>query len=114
MASQLGHKWLNQVKGVAGKSHTGRLSRYSLIAVEVNALEAELERQTDADLAERGHALRLRARQGDSLNSLMVETFALVREAAKRTIKQRHFDVQLLGGSAIHNQCVAEMETGEG
>ena len=62
----------------------------------------------------RSHALRLRARQGDSLNGLMAEAFALVREAAKRTIGQRHYDVQLVGGAAIHNRAIAEMETGEG
>src|SRR4030095_14817372 len=51
---------------------------------------------------------------GDSLNVLMAESFALVREAAKRTIGQRHYDVQLVGGAAIHNRAIAEMETGEG
>ena len=56
----------------------------------------------------------MRARQGDSLNSLLPEAFALVREAAKRTIGQRHFDVQIVGGIAIHNRCIAELETGEG
>ena len=62
----------------------------------------------------RAHGLRLRARQGDSLNSLLVEAFALVREAAKRAIGQRQFDVQLVGGIAIHQRCIAELETGEG
>jgi preprotein translocase subunit SecA len=114
MASRLGPKWLNRVKQVAGPSHTGRLSQYSLLADETNALEAGLEAESDAQLVARSQALRLRARQGDSLNSLLVESFALVRESAKRTIKQRHFDVQLIGGAAIHNKCVAEMETGEG
>jgi preprotein translocase subunit SecA len=114
MANRLGPKWLNQVKRVTGPSQSGRLANYSLVVAEVNGLEPELEKQTDAELAKRGHALQLRARQGDSLNILMVEAFALVREAAKRTIKQRHFDVQLLGGAAIHNKCIAEMETGEG
>ncbi len=54
------------------------------------------------------------ARQGDSLNSLLVEAFALAREAAKRAIGQRQFDVQVVGGIAIHNRCIAELETGEG
>jgi preprotein translocase subunit SecA len=65
-------------------------------------------------LKKRSHGLQLRARQGDSLNGLLVEAFALVREAAKRTIKQRHYDVQLVGGAAIHLRSIAEMETGEG
>src|SRR6185312_14433039 len=55
-----------------------------------------------------------RARGGESLNAILPEAFALIREAAKRTIKQRHYDVQLVGGSAIHSRCIAEMETGEG
>ncbi len=114
MASHLGPIWLNQVKGVAGSSHSRRLGRYAVIAKQVNALEPEFEKKTDAELAEISHQLRLKARQGDSLNSLMVEAFALVREAAKRTIKQRHYDVQIFGGASIHNGCVAEMETGEG
>ncbi len=114
MAGQLGPKWLNRVKQIAGPSHTGRLSHYSLLAAEINLLEPGLEAETDAQLVARSQALRLRARQGDSLNTLLVESFALVRESAKRTIKQRHFDVQLIGGAAIHNKCIAEMETGEG
>src|SRR5262249_59459502 len=71
-------------------------------------------RETDDALRERSRQLRLKARQGDSLNGMIVEAFALVREAAKRTIKQRHYDVQLVGGSAIHFRSIAEMETGEG
>ncbi len=114
MASQLGPKWLNRVQQIAAPTHAGRLSRYALLAEQVNALEAGLEKETDDQLQARSTALKLRARQGDSLNSLLVEAFALVREAAKRTIKQRHYDVQLVGGAAIHYRCLAEMETGEG
>ena len=106
--------WLNRVQGLAGPTHTGRLSRFSIVADQVNALEAGLEKETDAQLLDRSHALRYRARGGDSLASLMTEAFALVREAAKRTVGQRHFDVQLIGGAAIHYRCIAEMETGEG
>ena len=114
MANRLGPRWLNQVQGLAGPTHAGRLSRFALLAEQVNALESGFEAESDAELAARSHALKLKARQGDSLNSLLVEAFALVREAAKRTIKQRHYDVQLVGGAAIHNRCIAEMETGEG
>jgi preprotein translocase subunit SecA len=95
-------------------THAARFSRYAVLAERINALEPTLERESDAELTARGHALRLRARQGDSLNGLLVETYALVREAAKRTIGQRHFDVQLVGGMAIHQRSIAEMETGEG
>lgn len=114
MASRLGPMWLNRVQTLAAPTHPGRLSRFAILADRVNALEPALERQSDEELRERSRQLRLRARQGDSINSLLVESFALVREAAKRTIKQRHYDVQLVGGAAIHNRSIAEMETGEG
>jgi preprotein translocase subunit SecA len=106
--------WLNRVQGLAGPTHTGRLSRLAVLADRVNELEPTLEREDDAQLLARSMALRARAKGGDSLNTLIVEAFALVREAAKRTIQQRHYDVQLVGGAAIHHRCIAEMETGEG
>src|SRR3954471_7381488 len=99
MSGQLGPKWLNHVNRIAAPTHAGRLGRYALLADQVNALESTLEAETDAQLRDRSTALRLRARQGDSLNGLLIEAFALVREAAKRTIKQRHYDVQLVGGA---------------
>ena len=114
MSTRLGPSWLNRVQGLAGPTRVGRLSRYSVKAVQINALEPTLEAETNEQLLARCHQLRYRARGGDSLNSLLVEAFALVREASKRTIGQRHYDVQLVGGMAIHNRCIAEMETGEG
>ena len=114
MASHLGPKWMHQVKRIAAPTHAGRLGRFAVLADQINALEPTLEAETDDQLKARSNVLRLKARQGDSLNSLLVQAFALVREAAKRTIKQRHYDVQLIGGAAIHYRCLAEMETGEG
>jgi preprotein translocase subunit SecA len=114
MASRLGPAWLNRVSQLAGTTHAGRLGRYSLLVEKVNALEPMYEVLSPDELKVRAHGLRLRARQGDTLNSLLVEAFALVREAAKRAIGQRQFDVQLVGGIAIHNRCIAELETGEG
>jgi preprotein translocase subunit SecA len=114
MASRLGPSWLNRVQQLAGPTHSGRLGRYALLVDRVNALESMTEACSDDELREKAHDLRLRARQGDSPNSMLVETFALAREAAKRTIGQRHFDVQVLGGIAIHNRAIAELETGEG
>ncbi len=114
MASRLGPRWLNQVQRLAAPTKAGRFSRYALIGHQVNALEPILEKETDDQLRERSHKLRMRARQGESINGMIVDAFALVREAAKRTVKQRHYDVQLLGGAAIHFRSIAEMETGEG
>ena len=114
MASRLGPSWLNRVQQLAGPTHAGRLGRYSVIVERVNALEAGFEACTPDELKSKAHALQLKARQGDSLNSLLPEAYALVREAAKRAIGQRQFDVQIVGGIAIHNRSIAELETGEG
>jgi preprotein translocase subunit SecA len=84
--------------------------RVELIA----AYEAELELETDGELRERMNELRERAREGESLDSLLPECFAIVREAGKRTMGMRHFDVQLIGAMALHEGCIAEMKTGEG
>ena len=114
MANRLGPSWFNRVQQLAGPTHAGRLGRYSLLVERINAVEPMYEVLSPEELMVRAHGLRMRARQGDSLNSLLVETFAMGREAAKRAIGQRQFDVQIVGGIAIHNRCIAELETGEG
>src|SRR5271168_2303800 len=114
MSTRLGPSWLNRVQQLAGPTHAGRLGRYSVLVQRVNALEPLYEVLSAEELKVRAHALRMRARQGDSLNSLLVEAFAMAREAAKRAIGQRQFDVQVVGGIAIHNRSIAELETGEG
>src|SRR5947209_4845558 len=80
----------------------------------INNFEAELEHYSDTELREAADALRERARAGESLDELLYECFALVREAGKRTMGMRHFDVQLIGGMVLHDGCIAEMKTGEG
>jgi preprotein translocase subunit SecA len=80
----------------------------------IGAFEPELEHDTDAELRERMDALRERSRAGDSLDDLLPECFAIVRETGKRTMGMRHFDVQLIGGMALNDGCIAEMKTGEG
>src|SRR5690242_9970721 len=80
----------------------------------INAWEPEVELDTDDELRERADALRERARNGESLDDLLAESFAITREAAKRTLEQRHFDVQLIGGMVLHDGSIAEMKTGEG
>ncbi|MEA2199559.1 MAG: preprotein translocase subunit SecA [Solirubrobacteraceae bacterium] len=84
--------------------------RVALIA----AFEPELEHDSDAELRERMDALRERAADGESLDALLPECFAIVRETGKRTMGMRHFDVQLIGGMALHEGQIAEMKTGEG
>jgi preprotein translocase subunit SecA len=81
---------------------------------EINALEPELEALSDEDLAHKTVEFRERLANGEDLNDLLTEAFAVVREGAKRAIGQRHFDVQLMGGAALHFGWIAEMKTGEG
>jgi preprotein translocase subunit SecA len=80
----------------------------------IGAFEAELEHDSGAELRERMDALRERAREGEALDALLPECFAIVRETGKRTMGMRHFDVQLIGGMALHDGQIAEMKTGEG
>ena len=89
------------------KSYEQRVSR-------INAFEAELEHYSDEELRESADGLRERARNGESLDDLLYECFGLVREAGKRSMAMRHFDVQLIGGMVLHDGCIAEMKTGEG
>jgi len=80
----------------------------------INALEAEIEPLSDEDLRARTAWLRKRVADGETLDNVLVDAFATVREAAKRTLGQRHYDVQLLGGIVLHRGQIAEMATGEG
>ena len=89
------------------KGYEQRVSR-------INGFEAELEHYTDAELRESADGLRERARAGETLDELLYECFALVREAGKRSMGMRHFDVQLIGGMVLHDGAIAEMKTGEG
>jgi preprotein translocase subunit SecA len=81
---------------------------------EINAIETELEKLSDDELKARTGWLRERHQAGESLDDLLVDAFATVREASKRTLGQRHFDVQLMGGIVQHNGMISEMKTGEG
>src|SRR4051812_2737116 len=81
---------------------------------KINEFEAELELDTDEELRQRADELKERARSGTELTELLPESFALTREAARRALGQRHFDVQLIGGMVLHDGSIAEMKTGEG
>src|SRR5580693_14491 len=87
---------------------------YEQRVARINGFEAELEHYTDAELREAADDLRERAHNGESLDELLYECFALVREASKRSMGMRHFDVQLIGGMVLHDGAIAEMKTGEG
>jgi len=91
-----------------------RLARWAALIPRIAALEPELQPLSDYDLRKRSLSLRYRAKSGEPLARLLVEGFALVREAGRRTLDMRHFDVQLLGGIAMFHRSIVEMQTGEG
>jgi preprotein translocase subunit SecA len=91
-----------------------KFKAYEKRAERINAIEPEMELLDDAELRAEADSLRERARGGESLDDLLPQAFALTREAGRRSIGQRHFDVQLIGGMALHDGAIAEMKTGEG
>ena len=91
-----------------------QFKQYAKRVERINAWEPELELLDDEELRAQADSLRERARNGESLDDLLPETFAVVRETSRRTLGMRHFDVQLIGGMVLHSGSIAEMKTGEG
>jgi preprotein translocase subunit SecA len=103
-----------RLSGLFGGSARSPLAQWSAYVPRIAALEEPLMRESDYDLKKTSLSLRYRARSGEPLERLLVEAFALVREAGRRKLNMRHFDVQLLGGAAVHHNSIVEMQTGEG
>jgi len=103
-------KWL----GGLIDSNEKELKRLQPLVDHMNSLEPEFEQLTDAELRAKTDEFKARIKDGESLDELLPQAYAAVREAAKRTIGQRHFDVQLMGGVVLHQGKIAEMKTGEG
>ncbi|HEX8809113.1 MAG TPA: preprotein translocase subunit SecA, partial [Xanthobacteraceae bacterium] len=97
-----------------GSSNERRIRAYRPRVDEINALEPELEALSDKTLRARTEEFKRQLADGQTLDDILVPAFATVREAAKRTLGQRHFDVQLIGGMVLHEGKIAEMKTGEG
>ena len=97
-----------------GSANDRRIKGYQSRVAAINALEPELEALSDEELKARTATFRQQVQDGDLLDELLIPAFATVREAAKRTLGQRHFDVQLIGGMVLHEGDIAEMKTGEG
>ena len=97
-----------------GTSNDRKVKAHRSKVDAINALEPEVEKLSDEELRARTEAFRQELRDGASLDDLLVPAFATVREAAKRALGQRHFDVQLIGGMVLHKGDIAEMKTGEG
>ena len=99
---------------IFGSRNDRLLGKYRKVVSRVNALEQEYEQLTDEQIPAKTAEFRQRIAEGASTDSLLPEAFALVREASRRIMKMRHFDVQMLGGQALHEGKIAEMRTGEG
>src|SRR6201984_1088999 len=102
------------LRKVFGSSNERRIKSYRPRVDAINALEKELESLSDEALRARTEEFKRQLADGKTLDDLLVPAFATVREAAKRTLGQRHFDVQLIGGMVLHEGRIAEMKTGEG
>ncbi|MBW4655551.1 MAG: preprotein translocase subunit SecA [Kaiparowitsia implicata GSE-PSE-MK54-09C] len=101
-------------KNLLGDPNARKLKKYQPDIVLINSLEPEISALTDDELRGKTDEFRQRVDKGESLDDLLPEAFAVVREAAKRVLGMRHFDVQLLGGMVLHDGQIAEMKTGEG
>ena len=102
------------LRSLVGSKNERELKRMRAVAVRISAMESEFEALSDEKLAEVGPALKGRVGQGESIEAVLPECFAAVRESARRFLSMRHFDVQLLGGVTLHEGRIAEMRTGEG
>ena len=101
-------------KKLVGSRNDRLLKQYRKVVAKINAREAELQALSDADLQAKTAEFKQRLAEGASLDSLLEEAFAVCREAGRRVLGMRHFDVQLVGGMVLHNGKIAEMRTGEG
>jgi len=97
-----------------GSANDRKVKGYRSRVEDINALEPEVAALSDDELRARTDEFRAQIAAGAKLDSLLAPAFATVREAAKRTLHQRHFDVQLIGGMALHEGKISEMKTGEG
>ena len=102
------------VRIIGGDPNKKKIQDIAVLAEEINALEPDYEALSTEELTEKTKEFRLRLAKGETLDDILPEAYAVVREASKRTIGLRHYDVQLIGGISLHQGIVAEMKTGEG
>ncbi|RXZ83499.1 preprotein translocase subunit SecA [Paenibacillaceae bacterium] len=105
---------LGLVKKIFGDANDREIKRLLRTVEQINALEPDISKLTDEELRGKTEQFRTRLAAGETLDNLLPEAFATVREASKRTLQMRHFDVQLIGGMVLHNGRISEMKTGEG
>ena len=104
----------NLLKSVFGSRNDRLLKQYRQSVIAINALETQIEALTDDELRGKTVTFKQRVQQGATLDELLPEAFAVVREGSRRALQMRHFDVQLIGGMVLHYGKIAEMRTGEG
>jgi len=104
----------HSIKKLFGDENNKKLKKYQKFVVEINSLEQETKLLKDGDFSKKTEEFRKRLNDGEDIDNFIPEAFALVREASSRVIGERHYDVQLLGGLALHFGNIAEMATGEG
>lgn len=99
---------------IFGTANNRFIKKQYKIVEQINALEDDFIKLSDEELKNKTLEFRSRLKEGETLDDILPEAFATVREAAKRTLGQRHYDVQLIGGIVLHKGMIAEMKTGEG
>ena len=104
----------NPIKKILRSGEGKKLKLLQDLVPDINELEQDFQKLSDEDLRAKTSEFKSRVTRGEGVNSLIIEAFAVVREASKRVLGQRHYDVQLIGGAALHFGWVAEMKTGEG
>ena len=105
---------LNFLNKLFGSSNDRKINDLKPIVEQINSLEQEIEKLSNDELKNKTENLKKLAKENNNLDNILPEAFALVREASKRTIGQRHYDVQLMGGIILHQGKISEMKTGEG
>ena len=104
----------NIIKFIGGDPHKREVEKCNVVVAQINSLEMEYEKLSNEELRAKTTEFRRRVAEGETLDEILPEAFAAVREASKRTIGLRHYDVQMIGGMTLHSGKIAEMRTGEG
>src|SRR5690606_35004914 len=104
----------NLLKKIFESRNERIIKQYLKVVEQINSLEAGIEKLNDAELRAKTNEFKQRVDNGEALDVLLPEAFAVVREAGKRVLNMRHFDVQLIGGMVLHDGKISEMRTGEG
>ena len=103
----------NVLSKIVGSRNDRLIKKYSSQVAKINSLEEDMQSLSDDELSSTTNKLKQRIQNKESLDSILPEAFAVVREASQRTLGLRHYDVQLIGGMVLHEGCISEMGTGE-